>query len=58
MEYIDVHHGTMLRGTDQDGVYIEKMYIRLENGQKDIEATKQNILDYYNLMKELEPYLK
>jgi hypothetical protein len=58
MKYTDVHHGTMLRMTDETGQYIEKQYIRLENGQKDIEATKQYLLDHYNLMKKLEQYLK
>ena len=52
MEYIDVHSGTMLRGTDEDGVYTETKYIILENGEKDIEATKEKILYHHNLMKQ------
>jgi|TARA_R110001606_G_C15341661_1_gene646615 hypothetical protein len=58
MKYTEVNYGTMLRITDETGQYIEKQYIRLENGQKDIEATKQYLLDHYNLMKKLEQYLK
>jgi len=57
MEYIDVHSGTMLRGTDEDGVYIETKYIILENGEKDIEATKEKILYHYNLSEESKFYL-
>ena len=43
----------MLRGTDEDGIFTETKYILKENGDNDVEATKQKILDQYNLVKQL-----
>lgn len=53
MEYTEVYNNTMLRGTDENGVYTESKYILKENGDNDIEATKQKIIDQYNLVKQL-----
>ena len=53
MEYTTVYNNTMLRGTDEDGIFTETKYILKENGDNDVEATKQKILDQYNLVKQL-----
>ena len=53
MEYTEVYGNTMLRGTDENGVYTESKYILKENGDNDVEATKQKIIDQYNLVKQL-----
>ena len=53
MEWTHVYENTMLRGTDENGDYTECKYLKKENGENDIDATKQKILDHYDLMKQL-----
>ena len=53
MEWTHVYNNTKLRGTDENGVYTQCNYVKNENGENDIEATKQKILDQHNLVKQL-----
>ena len=53
MEWPHVYENTMLRGTDENGVYTECAYLKKEDGENDIDATKQKILDHCDLMKQL-----
>ena len=53
MEWTHVYNNTMLRGTDEQGIYTECQYVKKENGENDIDATKQKILDQHNLVKQL-----
>ena len=51
MEWTHVYNNTMLRGTDEQGIYTECQYVKKENGENDIDATKQKILEVYDLNK-------
>ena len=53
MEWTHVYENTMLRGTDETGNYTECKYLKKENGENDIDATKQKILDHCDLIKQL-----
>ena len=53
MEWTHVYENTMLRGTDENGVYTECKYLKKENGENDIDATKQKILDEREIIKQL-----
>jgi len=53
MEWTHVYENTMLRGTDETGAYTECKYLKNENGENDIDATKQKILDHCDLMKQM-----
>ena len=51
MEWTHVYNNTMLRGTDEQAIYTECQYVKNENGENDIDATKQKILEVYELNK-------
>ena len=51
MEWTHVYNNTMLRGTDEQGMYTECQYVKDENGENDIDATKQKILDTREIIK-------
>ena len=53
MEWTHVYNNTKLRGTDENGVYTQCKYLKDENGENDIDATKQEILDYIEQVKQL-----
>ena len=51
MEWTHVYNNTMLRGTDETGNYTECKYLKKENGENDIDATKQKILEVREIIK-------
>ena len=51
MEWTHVYENTMLRGTDENGDYTECKYLKKENGENDIDATKQKILEVREIIK-------
>ena len=51
MEWTHVYENTMLRGTDETGNYTECKYLKKENGENDIDATKQKILEVREIIK-------
>ena len=53
MEWTHVYENTMLRGTDENGVYTECAYLKNENDENDIDATKEKILKNIEVTKQL-----
>ena len=51
MNWTHVYENTMLRGTDETGNYTECKYVKKENGENDIDATKQKILEVKEIIK-------